>query len=136
MIVGGQKPPLGELRHHGVKGMKWGVRNNKPTSSDIHNARIRQDLLIRDHNSSIDQLNRVSENGTAAQKKAAVKKFQKTQRDFLTSEDRITASRMTTGEKVVTTLLTGPVGLVVMGANHVIVKGITKSVDRNRRRAA
>lgn len=32
MIVGQEKPPLDELVHFGVKGMKWGVRKENRTS--------------------------------------------------------------------------------------------------------
>lgn len=28
-----EKPPLGDLAHHGVKGMHWGVRKNTPTNA-------------------------------------------------------------------------------------------------------
>lgn len=33
MIVGQEKPPLEELVHFGVQGMRWGVRNDKPRST-------------------------------------------------------------------------------------------------------
>lgn len=33
-IIGQEKPSLTELQHHGVKGMKWGVRRDRPSSGD------------------------------------------------------------------------------------------------------
>lgn len=136
MIVGRDiKPSLEDLvlAHHGVKGMKWGVRKNKPTSSEIHDARQRQAFRAAELNRSIGKLN-VSV-GTKGEK-AAVQDFKKKQIDFLTNEDRVTAAHMTRGEKAAWALLTGPLALGAIGVNKLEVRAAKKNTDEARAAAS
>jgi hypothetical protein len=133
MMVGDEKPPLETITHYGTKGMKWGVRKTNPTTSDIQDARARQDARYNSYIQSVHRLNLASADGTPKSKqKSAVRNYEKTQKDFLTNEDRVTAMRMTNGEKVTAALLTGPIGLVIIGANRGQVKRVAKDTDKNR----
>lgn len=111
-FVGEEKPPLESLSHSGVKGMKWGVRKDRPTTVDIQNARERQRMRA---NSAVFNPSKI--------KRAAAEK------DFLTNEDRVTAARMTRGEKMVAVVLAGPVGGAIIVGNHVQVKRIARKTD-------
>ena len=106
------------MEHSGVKGMKWGVRKEHPSGSEIHAARGRQKALEV-----------VARKGkTESERTAAAKKL-------LTSEDRVTSARLTTGEKVVAGLLAGPVGLAVIGLNARTVKTVAARTDAARKKA-
>lgn len=110
-----EKPSLEDISHHGVKGMQWGVRKAHPSSSEIHGARSRQ----------------------AARQKSAVKAptakgRAAASRDHQTNEDRVTAARMTLGEKTTAALLGGPVGLVVIAANSSRRRAVARNVDNQR----
>ncbi len=109
MLNDADKPSLEELMHHGVKGMRWGHRKNKPTTADIKTARINTGARERARNDAADKLNLAVASGTKKQQQAAVQNFNKKQMDFLKDPDRATAMRMTTGEKFLLAAL-GPVG--------------------------
>lgn len=47
MIVGHEKPSFGDLAHHGVKGMHWGVRNNDESGSN--NSRVVAEPTVDSH---------------------------------------------------------------------------------------
>jgi hypothetical protein len=111
-IVGQDKPDLLSIRHSGIKGMKWGVRKTAPTTGDIHDARSRQNARA---NTAV--LHPSAKTRTAASK------------EFHTSEDRVTAARMTRGEKMAAVLLAGPIGGAVIVGNHVQVKRIARKTD-------
>lgn len=111
-IVGEEKPSLESLSHSGVKGMKWGVRKARPTTADIHNARQRQ----------LGRANAAVSHPSGAKRAAAEK-------DFLTNEDRVTAARMTRGEKMAAVILAGPVGGALIVGNQIQVKRIARKTD-------
>jgi hypothetical protein len=115
-IYGDEKPSLEDLVHHGVKGQKWGVRKSHPSTSEIHAARQRQEKRITQLHSA-----------KTPQRKAAITK------KLNTNEDNVTAARMTLGEKVTTTMLGGPVGLVVIARNNQIVKKTAAKTDQARK---
>jgi hypothetical protein len=106
IILGQDKPSISALTHHGVKGMKWGVRN-KPTSADIHGARER-------HNQRITDLNRLFNKASVTESKARrvelLKKIHSIANEGLKSGDVSTAARMTRGEKVILAVTTGGLG--------------------------
>lgn len=104
-----QKPgtPGEVLAQSGVKGMRWGVRNSKkPSASEIHGARQRQ----------------------AVRKSAAKGGDSKAAREHQTHPDRITASRMTAGEKAAAIMLGGPVGLAVVVSNSSHTRAVARNV--------
>ena len=113
---GDEKPSLEDLAHHGVKGQRWGVRKSRPSATEIHAARQRQEKRITKLRAA-----------KTPQKKASITK------QLNTNEDRVTSARMTLGEKVTTTMLGGPVGLVVIARNNRVVKNVAAKTDRARK---
>jgi hypothetical protein len=103
------------LAHLGVKGMRWGTRKQNPTGSEIKGARTRQ-----------------AERHVAVRTAKTPSARNKASKDVTTNEDRVTASRMTIGEKIVATMLGGPVGLIVISRNKSFVKGVSKKTDAAR----
>jgi len=124
-----EKPSLDELAHYGVKGMKWGVRKANPTTSEIQGARQRQAIRWQKVIEADQKLQIAS---SSSQKKSAERQIDKAARDFATNEDRVTAARMTRGEKATALILAGPVGLIVIGANKSNVKRTAKATDQAR----
>lgn len=120
------------LAHVGVKGMKWGVRKANPTGGEIRDARVRQVARERQFHRSVDRLNLAAAGGSTQAKKAAVKNFEATRKEFLTNEDRVTAARTTRGEKIAHVLLLGPLALVTLPAMKARQVAVARSVDRER----
>jgi hypothetical protein len=129
-IVNDDKPSIEDvMAHHGVKGQKWGVRKAKATSAEIHAARQRQDARLRElgrHSDAVDTA------PTAKARALATKKAQASARDFQTNEDRVTAARMTRGEKAAALILTGPLGAAIIINNSASRRRITREVDQLR----
>ncbi len=119
IIVGQDKPSLADLMQSGVKGMKWGVRKHNPSTSDIHNARLRQ----------------MQRSAAATNPQLSSKKRDAAAKDFHTNEDRVTAMHMTRGEKMTAVILAGPLGGALIVANKVQVKRAGRKTDVARIRA-
>lgn len=106
---GEQKPALADLTHHGVKGMHWGDRKG-PSSSDIHGARSRNN----DRMSKLDdKARRLSMAKTTGEKQSLLKDIHSISKEGLDSKDHETAAHLTGGEKLATTLVGGPIGVVL-----------------------
>jgi hypothetical protein len=123
-IYADEKPSLEDLAHHGVKGMKWGQRKARPSTSDIHDARARQASRQNEINQNIGRLN-LAKSGSK-QQDALAKKVATGMDKFDTNKDAAVAARMTKGEKAAAVMLTGPIGLLVIGANKAHVKKLEK----------
>lgn len=132
-FVGGEKPSLDDLVHYGTKGMKWGVRKANPTTTEIRDARLRQRGRESRFDNAIIDLNLAR---TDRDVKSAVKRYNKAVTDLSTSEDAVTAQRLTKGEKWTLAILSGPVGLAVIGGQALVVKSTAKRVDRNREKVS
>lgn len=118
------------LEHYGVKGMKWGHR--KATTADIHDARIRladKSVKIAKQKQRVKSAKKAGKSTTNAEAK-----LHELKTDYLKSPDRLTASRLTKGEKVAVGLLSaagGPVGLAALGLNRGI-EGVARSTVAKR----
>jgi len=100
-----------ELVHYGVKGMKWGVRKAASTR-EVYGARARLQVKQNEYASQKRTVRKTKTPKGKANQKA---KLNKMKIDFLNDPDRVTASRLSTGEKVVATLFAGPVGIGAAG---------------------
>lgn len=128
------------IEHFGVKGMKWGrhksatggssggsskphsVVDDKPSSSDIRDAR---DNVAAGERAIRSQRKTVRKTGKGAGKLA------KMEMDHLKNPDRVTALKMTDGEKLINTLFYGPGNTLIKEAGsaigqHVVKKEIEK----------
>lgn len=130
-----KKPPLEELTHYGVKGMRWGVRRSdaqlakatkpkgkagkEPSKSKQKTNRIKQargrsaKQEVRVQKAKAELL--LAENDK--QRKGAAKKLETEYGKYVNSPDRTTAARMTRGQKaavgagaLLATVMTTPVG--------------------------
>ena len=110
--------PEALLEHYGAKGMKWGVRKERVTGKQILGARNRQAARAA--------ASRRAPKGSRAANAA--------KKDFLTNEDRVTASRMTVGEKWAVSFIGGPLGLAYAATNSSRVRGTAARVDAARAR--
>ena len=100
-----------ELVHYGDKGMKWGVRKAASTR-EVYGARARLQVKQNEYASQRRTVRKTKTPKGKANQKA---KLNKMKIDFLNDPDRVTASRLSTGEKVVATLFAGPVGIGAAG---------------------
>jgi hypothetical protein len=128
MTVIKQKPSLEELTHHGVVGMKWGVRKSNPTGAEIHAARQRQAARERE----VQRQDDIATTSTGKTKTAAENKARKAAYDFQTNEDRVTATHLTNGEKAVHVLLFGPLALGTIPLNKLVTKNAARMTDEAR----
>lgn len=112
------------LEHYGVKGMKWGHR--KPTSSEIVGARRRVAKASRKVDNAEDKMSTAKDAKSA---KAAKKEFDKVNKEFLNNPDRVTALRLTTGEKWSHAALA--VLFPVAGTAAVAVAGVARGTARS-----
>lgn len=98
--------------HYGVKGMKWGVRNaDRPTTREIKDARARVNEQNRDFRKDRKAIKKGP--GTRAEKREDIRNLKI---DTLANPDRLTALKMTTGEKYLLAAL-APVAPVSVAAN-------------------
>lgn len=107
-IVGQEKPSLEELSHYGVLGMKWGKRK-EVSGAEIRTARknlAKQSKQYRVERRKVDDLKK----GTEA-RKIGEKKLEEMNRAYLKNPARVTAMRLTKGEKFTSVLFTAPTGL-------------------------
>lgn len=114
-----------EILHYGVKGMQWGVRKNRSGTGkgkglaqrnvDRHNARKSQNKKIKDararqekrlQEATKSEL-RLYKSMVTGGRKAAYREMRDAYDNVNYNKDAALANRMTSGEKVATTLLAG-----------------------------
>lgn len=120
------KPALNNelLMHYGVKGMRWGqTRTSKPSGSDIREARAR---VQTGQNKLARQRSTVRNAPTVAKRDAQKTKYNSMKKDFLKNPDRVTATRMTRGEKAVALVLFGPGGVGAIAGTAAVSRNIQK----------
>lgn len=114
------KPSPEDVLHYGVVGMKWGKRRAKASGKEIRSARkrlsVEQDKLF--------------------DKQDSVKKTGKGQRElanmttkFLKNPDRVTAVRLTRGEKAAAFIIFPPAGAATIALTSGISRRIEKKQD-------
>lgn len=103
------KPELDDdlLMHYGVAGMKWGKHRAKADGLEIKAARTRLQAKQIEYRQAKKAIRKAPK---GEDKDAAKANVAKLKTDFLKNPDRVTASRMTKGEKTVALLLTVPTG--------------------------
>lgn len=131
-----EKPPLDELAHYGVKGMKWGQTNTSATAGEITSARRRLRKETKAYRTQSKKLGSMAE-GTPA-RRAFEKKLVDRHQAYLKSPDRVIAARMTRGEKVATVLLSGqtPMTLLAGAANIGVSSAISRTIEYKQSKGA
>lgn len=127
-ILGQNKPDIIDLVQSGVKGMKWGVRKNSYTNAEIQAARHRQAVRILEARNLARQAR--MQNGKP--KSTTERKILKKVADWETSEDRVIATRISRGEKILHVVLLGPLSAVTLSANAIKVRNTKNEVDKQR----
>lgn len=112
-LVGQDKPSLDDLAHHGVKGMHWGQRK---TGTEIRVARGH----VAGQKAAVRQQEKKASAAVGTKNAAKEEaKLRKMKIDFLNNPDRVTAAKMSRGEKIASILLTGvasPLTVASVGA--------------------
>ena len=123
-----EKPSLDELVHFGVKGMKWGVRK-KVSKGEIQDARLR----IAQKNVELGMQRRAVKKASTSEAKASEKaKLSELKTAFLKNPDRATALRLTKGEAVAISILAGPTGIALVGAQSAARRRIERKQAKGK----
>jgi 2'-5' RNA ligase len=110
---------VSELAHYGVKGMKWG-KHTPATGRDIKDARGRIKVASKAYLAERKQLKGTTA-GSAEQLRIE-KRLQQMHQDYLKNPDRVLATRMTRGEKILT-LWQGAESPVTAGVSLAAIAG-------------
>lgn len=128
------------LEHYGVKGMKWGVRKNKPSSDEIMSARLRQAGRVNAVQQSRDRYKAATSKGSTmsnAQKNKAIREHEALRLDMLTSPDRVTSLYMTNGEKAASAIIAVGIpggGTAGVGIGLGVRKALRSATEKERQR--
>ena len=104
------KPPLSELRHYGVKGMRWGVRKDRETRRE--NKAKKFDQKVSDINSKIDA-------HKGGRKKGYIRKLESDRDRYAEDAQRVRDGKMTTRQKKIAIGAAVAATLVAAKATHV-----------------
>lgn len=122
------KPPLNELAHYGVLGMKWGHTRARASGGEIRDARERVYQDTRQYKQA-----KAKASGTADPKKraAAYRDLKKMDVKRLKNPDRVIANRLTRGEKAIAILFLTPVGAsAVIGTTSAYSRRIERKQEK------
>jgi len=120
------------LAHYGVLGMKWGKTRAKATTAQIKLARKNRDeqgTKLGDEHLKLEAMGKNDKGRRAQERKVA-----NMQTAYLKNPDRVTAVRLTRGEKAAVTLFTlmsaNPVGAPAAIANVAVAVGSSAASRR------
>lgn len=119
-----EKPSMDQdlLEHHGIKGMKWGVRKHK-TGGEIRTAR----RSVAKSRFDLEDAKAAYRRGDAPRSAIAEAKLA-----YLKNPDRATALRMTRGELVVSTILLTPFTTAGLAAGTQIRSRLVESRQKDQ----
>lgn len=124
--LGKEMSPEETLAHYGVLGMKWGRTRARATAGEIREARSRVNAqrgkLLSKEVAAIKA-------SPGQEKKKAVVDANRMRARYLKNPDRVTAARMTRGEKAVFALLV-PGGLAAIAGTSAASRRIEYKQDR------
>lgn len=119
-----EQTPVDVLEHYGVLGMKWGKTRAKADAHQVRAARAN----IRTKTAQLDQQAVKMRKGSESDRAAAAKKYGTMKTALLKNPDRVTAARLTRGEKYLAVAL----GLTGLGTPFT-VGAIGATSARSRR---
>lgn len=134
------KPSPEEVVHFGVKGMRWGVRKivGGPSGAPLTRKKAKPKSAVEDAPPTSGDIHaaresvKKSESAIRAQRKTVATtgkgkgKLAKMEMDHLRNPDRVTAARITDGEKILTVLFRGPDALLIDRAGSALEQHLIK----------
>lgn len=123
------------LAHHGVKGMHWGVRRSgvKADAYEIRSARSRLSAKANEYHQAKHNIRKAGARGSA-ERAMAKEKVAKLKTEFYKNPDRVTATRMTKGEKAAALILGAPTGFVGTAAGIAARSAISRHIEKKQAR--
>lgn len=134
-MVNDVNPDFEALSHHGVRGMKWGVRKNgsHPSNSAIKTARknveVQRRAITKQKRKAFKET--VKRSSRAPHERAKLKDMKLS---LLKNPDRVTAMKMTKGESIAHVLLTAHEP--ALGAAIVVREAAVRTVAKRQRTGA
>lgn len=126
------KPSIDDtMEHYGVLGMHWGATKAKASGSQVRSSRSRMSNKSDKITYQKNILSRTTKGSSARVKEK--KRLSSMKIDYLNNPDRVTAARMTQGEKTVALLFVTP---VLAGAAIAVTSARSRRIDYKQRSGA